>query len=261
MPDGDPVVLLHGLTEPAATWLPMLPALAERYRLYVPDMPGEGLSTKPSYRGRNLRSFLAEYLLAVFDALGIDCPHVVAHSLGGWQAFFVTIDHDRVDRLCLVGAPVGVSREFPLLVRLFTVRGGLLFWLMTRGDAVESARQWLRLFGVVDDSEVPDEFYELYAVRQEIPGLEESLRSMMTEAGTFGRMNPLTDLSEEIVDIERPTAFIWGSEDYYWEPTTGRGIARRMPDAEFHELPDHGHTPWLEPSDEVETRVQSFLDG
>ncbi len=261
-PDGDPVVLLHGITEPAAIWVPMMPALTDRYRLYAPDMPGEGLSSKPNYRGRDPRSFMTTYLLEIFDELEIDRPHVVAHSMGAWQAFFLTIDHDRVDRLCLVGAPVGVSRDFPLLVRLFTVRGvnRLLFWLMTQGDAVESARRWLRTFGVVDDSTVPDAFYELYAIRQEIPGLQDSLRSLMTEGGAFGRMIPLTDLSEEIVDIEQPTAFVWGAEDYYWDPDVGRAIARRMPDAEFYELKNHGHTPWLEPGDEVETRVRSFLD-
>lgn len=262
-PDGEPVVLLHGITEPAAIWLPLMPALAARYRLYAPDIPGEGLSTKLSYTGRDPRSFMTAYLLTLFDELGLDQPHVVAHSLGGWQAFFLALDHDRVDRLCLVGAPVGLSRDFPLLVRLFTVRGinRLLFWLMTRGDAVRSARQWLDLFGVVDDSAVPESFYELYAVRYELPGLQDSLRSLMTEGGSFGRMIPLTDLTEEIVGIDRPTAFVWGSEDYYWEPKVGRDVAKRMPDAEFHELPEHGHTPWLEPGDEVAELVRSFLDG
>ncbi|MFB6228166.1 MAG: alpha/beta fold hydrolase [Halobacteriales archaeon] len=260
--DGEPVVLLHGITEPAAIWLPMMPALADQYRLYAPDMPGEGLSTKPSYRGRNLRSFMSAYLVEFFDKLGIDRATVVAHSMGGWQAFFLALDHDCVDRLCFVGAPVGASRDFPLLVRLFTVSGinRLLFWLMTRGDGIENARRWVNLFGVVDDSAVPTTFYELYAARQEVPGLQDSLRSLMSEGGSFGRMIPLTDLSEEIIGIEHPTAFVWGSEDYYWEPEVGRTVARRLPDAEFHELPNHGHTPWLEPGDEVETRVRSFLE-
>jgi pimeloyl-ACP methyl ester carboxylesterase len=38
-------------------------------------------------------------------------------------------------------------------------------------------------------------------------------------------------------------------------------VAGRMPDAGFHELPDHGHTPWLEPGEAVATRVRTFLDG
>ena len=261
--DGEPVLLLHGITAPAAYWLPLAPALTDRYRLVAPDMPGEGLSAKPSYRGRDLRSFVVEYLSEFLAALEPDRLHLIGHSLGGWQAFALALDRAFVDRLCLVGAPVGLSRDFPLLPRLLTVRGlnRLLFRAMTVGDPVANARAWIRRFNVVDDSAVPEAFYELYAARQSLPGLQRSLRSLMTESGSFGRMHPSTDLRAEILDVERPTAFVWGSADYYWPPATGREVADLMVDAEFHELPDHGHAPWLEPGDATATRVRSFLDG
>lgn len=262
-PGGEPVVLLHGLTGQAAYWLPIAPSLADRYRLYAPDMPGEGLSAKPSYRGRDLRAFMTGYLLDVLDALGLDRPHVVANSVGGAQAFLLAIDHGRVDRLCLVGAPVGVSRDFPLLARLLTVRGvnRLLLRAMDVGDPVGNARAWFRRVGVVDDAAIPEAFYDLYATRREIPGLRTSLRSFLTEVGSFGRIDPIADLRAGIVGIERPTAFVWGTGDYYWPPEVGRPLADRMPDATLHELPDHGHTPWLEPGEAAERRIRSFLDG
>lgn len=261
-PDGEPVVLLHGATGQAAYWLPLMPALTDRYRVYAPDMPGEGLSAKLSYRGRDHRSFLVAYLVELFDTLGLDRPHVVGNSFGGGQAFLLAIDHDRVDRLGLVGAPIGLSRDFPIMNRLLSIRGlnRVLFWLMNMGDPIENAHQWVGLF-VEDDSSIPDAFYDLYAVRSEIPGLKASLRSLMTELATFGRVRPLMDIRDEVADIERPTSFVWGSDDYYWRPMVGRSVANRMSDATFHELPDHGHIPWMEPGDEVETRVQSFLGG
>lgn len=262
-PDGEPVVLLHGLSVTAATWLPMVPALADEYRLYIPDRPGRGLSAAPSYRGRDLRRFMVAYLLEVFDELGLDRPHVVGNSLGGQQAFLLAIDHDRVDRLCLVGSPGGVSTDFDLLWRLTTVQGvnRLLFWLLSRGDPVENARESTRRLLVVDDSAVSEPFYEVVAAGQELPGRQRSLRSLSTEQGSFGRMHSLFDLRDEIVEIDRPTAFVWGTEDSFWPPEVGRPVAERMPDAEFHDLADHGHVPWLEPGDEAETRVRSFLDG
>lgn len=262
-PEGEPVVLLHGITEPAATWIPMMPALADDYRIVAPDMPGEGLSEKTRYRGRTLREDLTAYLVTLFDRIDLDRPHVVGHSLGGGTAFLLALDHDRVDRLCLVGAPAGVSREFPLLVRLFTIHGvgRVLFWLSTMGDEEAYARKWLNRFGVVDDAAVPEAFYRTYAARLDLPGLRSSMRSLFYAAGSFGRMHELTDISEEIAGIDRPTSFVWGSEDYYWEPSIGRELAGRMPDAEFHELPNHGHTPWLEPGDEAERLVRSFLGG
>lgn len=262
-PDGEPVVLLHGVSVSAATWLPMAPALTDDYRLYIPDRPGRGLSAAPTYRGRDLRQFLVRYLVDLIEGLDLDRPHVVGNSLGGQQALLLAIDHDRVDRLCLVGGPGGVSKEFSLLGRLLTVRGvnRLVFWLMSRGDPVENAKESVREFLVVDDSDVPEPFYELLAAGQQLPERQRSLRSLTTEQGSFGRMHSLFDLRDEIVEIERPTAFIWGSEDSFWPPEVGRPLADRMADAAFYELPDHGHMPWMEPDDEAPTKVRSFLDG
>lgn len=262
-PDGEPVLLLHGITEPAATWIPMLPALADRYHLIAPDMPGEGLSPKISYRRKDLRTALTDYLAELLDHIDVDRAHVVGHSLGGGQAFLLALDHDRVDRLCLLGAPAGVSSDVPTLVRLFTlpVVGRIAFWLSSRGDGEAYARKWLRRFGVVDDSAVPEQFYRLYAARLDLPGLRASQRSLFRTAGSLRGMHPLMDIREEIATIERPTSFVWGSEDYYWDPDIGRSLAAQMADAEFHELPNHGHTPWLEPGDEAEQLVRAFIDG
>ena len=262
-PDGKPVVLLHGVTTTAATWLPMVPALTDEYRLYIPDRPGRGLSAPVSYRGRYLRSFLVAYLRELLDDLDVDRPHVVGNSLGGLQALLLAIDHDRVDRLCLVGAPAGISKEFSLAWRLLTVRGinRLLLWLDKRGDPVENAKEATRQRLVVDASAIPEAFYELMAARQQLSGREKSLRSLLTEEGSFGRMHPLFDIREEIADIDRPTGFIWGSADAFWPPEVGRPVADRMPNAEFYELANHGHMPWMEPGDETADRVRSVLDG
>ena len=261
-PDGDPVLFLHGVGTPAATWLPLFPALTDEYRVYAPDRPGLGLSAAPSYRGRDLRSFLVAYLLDFLDARGVARPHVVGNSHGGLQSFLLAIDHDRVDRLQLVGAPGGVSRDLPLLFRLLTVRGlnRVLLWLLNRGDPVENAKQSMQRVNVVDASAIPDVFYELLAAGQDLPGRRESQLSLATAQGSYGRAHPLFDIRSEIVRVDRPTQFVWGTADAFYPPDVGRLVAEKMPDAAFHELPGHGHTPWLEPGDEATELVRGFLD-
>ncbi|MDT3436111.1 alpha/beta fold hydrolase [Haloarcula sp. 1CSR25-25] len=261
-PDGDPVLFLHGVGTPAATWLPLFPALTDEYRVYAPDRPGLGLSAAPSYRGRDLRSFLVAYLLDLLDDRGVARPHVVGNSHGGLQSFLLAIDHDRVDRLQLVGAPGGVSRDLPLLFRLLTVRGlnRVLLWLLNRGDPVENAKQSMQRVNVVDASAIPDVFYELLAAGQDLPGRRESQRSLATAQGSYGRAHPLFDIRSEIVRVDRPTQFVWGTADAFYPPDVGRPVAEKMPDATFHELPGHGHTPWLEPGDEATELVRGFLD-
>ncbi|SDR26503.1 alpha/beta fold hydrolase [Natronobacterium texcoconense] len=262
-PDGDPVLLLHGSSTTGATWLPMIPALADDYRVILPDRPGRGLSATPSYRDRHLRSFLATYLVELLDELNVDRPHVVGNSLGGLQAFFLELDHDRVDRLCLVGGPGGLTRDFPVVWRLLTVRGvnRLLLWLMGRGDPIESAKSRIEQFIVKDDSAISETYYELIAANGEIPGNEKSQRSYSTMAGSFGRMDPIFDIREEVVTIDRPTCFVWGTADALFDPEVGQPVAKRMPEASFHVLEGCGHVPFLEPGDETATIVREFLDG
>ncbi|MFC4541074.1 alpha/beta fold hydrolase [Halosolutus amylolyticus] len=262
-PAGEPVLLLHGSSTSGATWLPMVPALADEYRLLLPDRPGRGLSAAPSYRDRELRSFLATYLVDLLDDLDVERPHVVGNSLGGLQAFLLALDHDRVDRLCLVGGPGGVTREFPLSFRLLTVRGvnRLLFWLAGRGDPVETTRERIANGIVGDPSAITETDYELWAANDEIPGNATSQRSYSTTAGSFTRMHPIFDISDEIVTIDRPTCFVWGSADALFAPEIGRPIAERMADASVHVLDGHGHVPFLEPGDETGTIVRAFLDG
>jgi len=262
-PDGDPVVLLHGVSTTAATWLPMLPALADDYRLVVPDRPGRGLSAPARYTDKHLRSFMTAYLADLCAELGLDSPHVVGNSLGGQQAFLLALDHDRVDRLCLVGAPGGVSKEFSTLWKLMTVRGvnRALYWLNSLGDAEENARESTAELLVADDSAVPEPFYDVLAAASGMDAQQRSLRSLQTAQGSLGRMHDLFDLTDELPGIERPTCFVWGTEDSFWNPDVGRPVAESMPNAEFHELDGYGHMPWLDPGDETERLVREFLDG
>src|ERR1700736_2147368 len=44
---GPPVVLIHGYTDNARDWAPMLPYLSKRYRLILVDIRGHGQSSKP----------------------------------------------------------------------------------------------------------------------------------------------------------------------------------------------------------------------
>jgi len=262
-PDGEPVLVLHGLSATAATWMPMLPSLTDEYRLLIPDRPGRGLSVAPSYENEYLRAFLTDYLVDFLDGFGIEQPHLVGNSLGGLQAFLLTLDHDRADRLCLVGGPGGLSTDIPFLYRLTTVKGisRLLNWLMSRQKPIETVKDQVDSIGVVDDSAIPELLYELWAASIVLPGRNKSLRTYSEKAGSWGKLHPIFDIADEVVEIENPTSFIWGTADQFFDPEPGQEVAERMPNAEFHLLDNYGHMPWLEPDSEVGGLVREFLNG
>ena len=79
--EGDPVVLLHGITCSAASWNRLLPALAAHHRVIAPDMPGHGWSSRA--RGDHSIAGFALHVRDLLMGLGIQRATFVGHSLGG----------------------------------------------------------------------------------------------------------------------------------------------------------------------------------
>jgi len=80
-PAGAPwAVLVHGLGVSGRYMTPLALALAHRFRVVVPDLPGHGRTKGPDnvLGVRDQAEVLGRWLAAA----GIDGPHVIAHSLG-----------------------------------------------------------------------------------------------------------------------------------------------------------------------------------
>ena len=103
--DAPPLVLLHGMSGDWQGWLPVVPVLAARYRLYAPDLRGHGTSSKPE-SGYTLDEYVADFL-ALLDALALPPAPVVAHSFGGAVAWLAARQRpDRFTRLVLEDTPL-----------------------------------------------------------------------------------------------------------------------------------------------------------
>lgn len=79
-----PVLLLHGLTDDGACWSRLAAALAPAYDVVMPDARGHGRSEAPA--PPYTTDDLAADALALIDALGIDRPVLVGHSMGALAA-------------------------------------------------------------------------------------------------------------------------------------------------------------------------------
>jgi pimeloyl-ACP methyl ester carboxylesterase len=262
--DREPLVCLHGLGANAGIWAPLFDALADRYVLHVPERPGRGLSDPVDYGEVAFRRYGVDYLTDFLDAVGLDAPAVLASSLGGFQGLALAVDRPgRVDRLCLPGAPAGLSRTPPLAVRLLglPVVGD---WLAdyTRPTTVAEARAVYGRINVVDPSAVPEALLRLELRENDLPGRPESLQSLTRSLGSLragARVRAAYDLRPDLSAVDVPTRFVWGAEDYFWPPSVGRPVADAMPDARLRVLDDHGHVPWLEPGAEATRAIRDAL--
>ncbi|RBY78622.1 alpha/beta hydrolase [Blastococcus sp. TF02-09] len=97
------VVLVHGLGMSGRYLLPVQRLLAEDFRVFAPDLPGFGRSTRPA-RPLTLPE-LADALVTWMDAVGLERAGLFGHSLGCQVAAHVADRHpDRVSCLVL-GSP------------------------------------------------------------------------------------------------------------------------------------------------------------
>jgi pimeloyl-ACP methyl ester carboxylesterase len=102
--EGPPLLLLHGWPQHWWCWRRVLPRLAARHRLLMPDLRGFGWSQAPA-RGYDAATFASDQI-ALLDALGLERAGIIGHDWGGFAAFLMAIAHpDRVERVMVLNAP------------------------------------------------------------------------------------------------------------------------------------------------------------
>jgi pimeloyl-ACP methyl ester carboxylesterase len=82
---GTAVVLLHGYAETSHMWDPIMPLLAERHTVIVPDLRGAGGSSKPEsgYDKKNMAMDIHELI----TSLGLGRISIVGHDIGLMVAY------------------------------------------------------------------------------------------------------------------------------------------------------------------------------
>jgi len=89
----DPVLCLHGWPQHWYEWRHLMPALADRHRVLAMDLRGFGASDAPADGYE--KEGLADDVLAVLDALGLERVKLVGHDWGGWIGFLLALREPR----------------------------------------------------------------------------------------------------------------------------------------------------------------------
>lgn len=105
--DGAPLVMLHGWPESSYCWTPVVERLKPGLRVIAPDLRGLGDSTRDGELSQFRKQALAEDMIALLDALGIEEFQLVGHDWGGVVAQEVALAiPERVQRLVLMNIAV-----------------------------------------------------------------------------------------------------------------------------------------------------------
>lgn len=233
---GPPLVLLHGLHGLAEHWQWVLPAFAEHFTCYAPELIGHGRTER--IRSRYRLDDYTDHLRAILDSLDLERVSIVGNSLGGGVAAgLAQQDPDRVERLVLA-CPAGFGRSSGVevvryFVGLFEVLSGIRTGLL---------RRWSERLQFADGKGADPRFFESKEAdairRRRDPVFRRTTLAQALGIAALGRIDPAR--------ITQPTLIVWGTEDgtLPWEHALG--AIDRLPRARLLLLPKCGHLPHVE---------------
>lgn len=229
---GPAVLLLHGTGASGYSWRQNVTALAERFTVYVPDIPGYGYSDKPpgEHWSRALASWASQFLRTV----GVEKAAVIGHSMGGEIALWLAIDHpEQVDRLLLVDAAGvgGLTGSFRMVAT--PVLGEIM--LKSTGEAM--LRRLMRQ-AYARKEVVTDEMVSLYHRFTWSPGARNAFLSRLRRYE-----QDRVALQEQLGRVKAPTAAFWGAHDPYFGLEVGRKLVGQIPGATLTVFRTSGHVP------------------
>jgi abhydrolase domain-containing protein 5 len=92
----------------------LLKPLAKNFDVYCLDLPGQALSSRPSFEyesAEEIIDFFTDSLENWREKEGLENFHLVGHSFGGYLASFYALKYpERVDNLILL-SPAGIKHE------------------------------------------------------------------------------------------------------------------------------------------------------
>lgn len=224
---GEPLLLVAGLGGSGRFWHAQVDAFARHFRVVLHDHRGVGRSG-PGPLISNAGE-MADDLLRVMDALGVERAHLVGHSTGGAIGQHLAVRApERIASLVLSASWAGPT---PLFVQTFHTRrdvlinAGPLNYLMV--GALLATPAWYLAPRFRDTQ-------EYFRTRlAEFPGLEVEL----------GRLNAVMshDLRHRLDEIRVPTFVIGARDDQLTPPSLSEELAGRIAGAELHLLGEGGH--------------------
>ena len=226
-PDGEPLVLIMGLAVDRWGWIRQRAGLAARFRCISLDNRGVGLSDKPA--GSYDVFTMADDIVAVLDAEGIDSAHVMGYSLGGVLAQVLAVrSPERVRSLVLASTACR-----------------LMDW---RREVLHDWTEMVRVRGVRAFANENLRWVAAARHLRWIAPIAPTLAPLLVRAprhGIIGQIAALAgiddDIHEELRTIEVPTLVLVGSQDILTPVGDSEEIAHRITGSKLQVITGAAH--------------------
>jgi len=245
--DGEPLVLIMGLSIDRWGWIRQRSTLAKHFRCISIDNRGAGLSEKPP--GNYDVFTMASDVESVLDAEGVESAHVIGYSLGGVLAQVLAVrSSERVRSLVLASTACRVKdwrrevfAEWSQLIEAHGVRAFALENL--RWVAAARHMRW-------------------------ISPLAPAFAPLMVRApahGVLGQIHALASITEQVHDelrsVQQPTLVLVGSQDILTPVADSEEIAHRIPGSRLQVISGAAHGAVVTDARIFNQAIEVFYDS
>ncbi|HLK03618.1 MAG TPA: alpha/beta hydrolase [Candidatus Acidoferrum sp.] len=254
------VLLLHGFPTSSHMYRNLIPALAERYHVVAPDLPGFGFSDAPErknfpYTFENL----AKIISAFTEKVGLDRFAIYVFDYGAPVGLRLALAHP--ERITAIISQNGNAYEEGLSEGWNPIQK---YWKEPNAENRAALRQflapeatkWQYVHGVADEKLVAPESYTLDSALLARPGNEDIQLDLFLDYASNVALYP--QFQEYFRKNLPPLLAVWGKNDPFFLPPGAEAFKRDNPKAEvrFYET---GHFALETHAAEIGGAIRDFL--
>lgn len=246
---GEPLVLIHGLSETRAAWHNQVQEFSKRFRVISYDVRGFGESA--TGQGEGMPQQFAQDVASLLSNLGIDQASLWGFSMGGVIAMRFAIDYPQmIKALVLASSSCLINRQ---AVDFFRLRSSLA----SKDDPAELIDLNSRDAKACVSEDRPD------LVQRYIDLRTGAVRDPKGYINACAAMATLYErpLTEDLGRIKCPTLVITGERDIFCPPKASSIIQSRILGSTLRILPGAGHCAHWEQAATFNSIAMDFLTG
>jgi pimeloyl-ACP methyl ester carboxylesterase len=254
------ILLLHGFPTSSHMFRNLIPALADRYHVVAPDLPGFGFSDAPD---RERFQYTFERLANVIDrftqTIGLERYAIYVFDYGAPVGLRLALAHP--ERITAIISQNGNAYEEGLSQGWNPIQK---YWKQPTEQNRAALREFLTpeatksqyLYGVQDATLVAPEAYELDSALLARPGNDEIQLDLFLDYASNVALYPKF---QEYFRTKRPPLLaVWGKSDPFFLPPGAEAFKRDNPSAEVHFF-DTGHFALETHTQEIASAIREFL--
>ncbi len=254
------ILLLHGFPTSSHMFRNLIPALADRYHVVAPDLPGFGFSDAPNHEQFH---YTFENLTKTIDtftqSIGLERFAIYVFDYGAPVGFRLALAQpERITSIISQNGNAyveGLSQGWSPIQKYWKEptpenRAALRDFLKPE------ATKWQYVHGVQDESQVAPESYELDSLLLARPGNDEIQLDLFLDYASNVALYPKF---QEYFRVKQPALLaVWGKNDPFFLPHGAEAFKRDNANAEVH-FYDTGHFALETHHQEIAGAIRDFL--